>query len=193
MKLSKPTFAISLRADTLTKTIRESPQTITIWVRTGKFKNKLPIIRSTIIYEAVSIIDAKEYIKRFVSVLSVPKTHTKFSILKDISGKEIAQLLNYTKRDKLIRTSTHDIDCFRSKKTFLSWKKRGKIIYSLINRNGKLLATAWFNKKRPNDLRKMPEIRVYPPAREKKISKKFMEIVRDNFKSKSRKLSVVKN
>lgn len=193
MKLSKPTFVVSMRADTLTKIVKESPQAITIWIRSGKFKNKFPLIRSTVTYEAKSNIDAKDYQKRCVAVFSIPKTHTKLSVLKDISKAQITQLLSYTKRDKVIRTQTHDFDCFKSKKTFLSWKKRGKLIYTLVSRSGRLLGTAWFNKKRPNEYKKTPTIRIYPSARGKEVEKKFMNIVRDNLKTSNRKSTVLKN
>ena len=171
MKLGKPTFVISTRADTLSETVKKSSQIITVWVRSGKFKNRLPLIRSTITYEAKSNLDAKDYQRRFISVFSIPKTHTRLSVLKGISNVQIAELLAYTKRDKLIRTSTHDFDCFKNKKTFLSWKKRGKVIYTLINRKGKLLGIIWFAKNART-------IRIYPPGRGKNIAKKFSDIVR---------------
>jgi len=184
---------VSTRADNLVKILKESPHVITVWIRSGKFKNKLPLIRSSVTYEAKSNIDAKDYTKRFVSVFSIPKTHTKLSVLKGISKIQIIQLLSYTKRDKLIRTQTHDFDFFRSKKTFLSWKTRGKVIYTLTNRNGKLLGIAWFNKKRLKDEKKIPAIRIYPPARGKKVEKKFLDIVRKNFNTDKRKSTVSKN
>jgi len=193
MKLDKPAFAVSTKADVLTKTIKKSSQIIAIWIRTGKYKDRFPIIRSTITYEARSKLDAKYYKKRFVSVLSVPKTHTKLSVLRGVSRVQITQLLSYTKRDKLIRTQTHDFDCFRSKRTFLSWKRRGKVIYTLVNRNRKLLGIAWFNKKRLKEDKKMPEIRIYSPARGKKIERKFLEIARKDFDTVCRKLTASKN
>lgn len=183
MKLNKPTFVISTRAGALTGVIKQSPQAVTVWIRSGKFKNKLPLIRSAVTYEARSRLDAKDYKKRFIATFSIPKTHTKLSVLKGISKIQIAQLLSYTKRDKLIRTSTHDFDFFRSRKTFLSWKARGKVIYTLLNRNGKLLGIAWFNKKRPNSCKEKPTVRIYPSARGKNVSRKFLNIVRDNLKT----------
>lgn len=192
MKLGKPTFAISTRADDLTEAIKKSAQTITIWVRLSKYKNRLPLLRSTVVYEAKSKADANDYTKRFVSVLPIPKTHTKLSVLKGISKVQIIQLLSYTKRDRLIRTKTHDFDCFKNKKTFLSWKSRSKTIYSLINRKGKLLGIIWYDKRHPGK-RIEPTVRIYPPIRGKRFTKKFLEIVSQNFKPKSRKSVVPKN
>lgn len=171
MKLNKPVFAVSKRADSLTEVLKKSPQAITIWVRSGKYKDKFPLLRSTITYQTTSGVDAKNYQKRFTSVLPLSKTHTKLSVLKGISNKEIAQLLLYTRKDQLIRTSTHDFDHFKSKKTFLSWKRRGKIIYTLIDRKGKLFGIIWFAKG-------VSTVRIYPPARGKRIVKKFSDIVR---------------
>jgi hypothetical protein len=181
MKLVKPIFLISTRADNLTEALKKSPQAVTIWIRSGKYKDRMPIIRSAIVYETKSKADAKDYTKRFISILTVPKTHTRLSILKGISRNQIFQLLSYTKKDKLIRTQTHDFDRFKTKKTFLSWKSRGKIIYTLINRNGKLLGIIWFNKKRSSDNEEKPTIRIYSPARKKVSHKKFLEVVRKNY------------
>jgi len=181
MKLNKPTFVVSTRADVLSKSLKKSPRAVTVWVRTGKFKDKLPLIRSAVVYEAKSKIDAKDYTKRFVSVLPVPKTHTKLSVLKGIPKNLIFQLLSYTRKDKLIRTQTHDFDCFKTKKTFLSWKNREKVIYTLIGRTGKLLGVAWFNKKRQDESKVEPTIRIYSPARKKDIARKFLEIIKQNY------------
>ncbi|MCX6705290.1 MAG: hypothetical protein NT162_03065 [Candidatus Woesebacteria bacterium] len=192
MKLGKPTFIISTRSDDLVEALKKSPKIITVWVRAGKFKDKLPIIRSAIVYEARSITDAKDYQKRFISVLPVPNTHTKLSILKGISKRQIAQLLIYTRKDKLIRTQTHDFDHFKSKKTFLSWKSRGKTIYTLINRTGKLLGVKWYDKRHPGKHIE-PTVRIYPPIRGMRFTKKFLEIVRQNYKPKSRRSVIPKN
>jgi len=182
MKLEKPIFLISTRADKLAKAVKDSPKTVTVWIRTGPFKYKLPLIRSVIVYEAKSKPEAKDYTKRFVSVLTIPKTHTKLSILKDISSNQVLQLLTYTKRDGFIRTRTHDYDFFKNKKSFLAWKVRGKVIYSLINRRGKLFGLIWFNKKRANNPTQKPTVRIYQHARGKGLRKKFKEIVLTNYK-----------
>ena len=186
MKLNKPVFVISKRADSLTEALKKSPQAITVWVRSGKFKDRFPLLRSSITYQTNSAADAGDYKKRFISVILIPGTHTKLSVLKGVSGKEIRQILSYTKKDRLIRTATHDIDCFKSKRTFLSWKRRGKTVYSLINRHGKLFGIIWFNKGvRP--------LRIYPPGRKKGIARKFSEIVRRDFDGGTRKSVLPKN
>lgn len=170
MKLNKPVFAVSKRADSLTEVLKKSPHTVTIWIRSGKYKDKFPLLRSTITYQTTSAIDAKNYQKRFISVLPLSKTHTKLSVLKEISNKEITQVLSYTKKDRLIRSKTYDFNCFKSKKTFLSWKRRGKTIYTLIDRKGQLFGIIWFAKGAST-------IRIYPPGRGKRIIKKFSDIV----------------
>ncbi|MGA2910765.1 MAG: hypothetical protein ABSE04_03160 [Candidatus Microgenomates bacterium] len=187
MKLDKPTFAVSTRADNLAKALRTSQKTITIWVRAGKYKNRFPLLRTTVTYNAKSVIDAGNYQKRFIATLPVAKTHTKLSILKEISNDEIRQLLAFTKRDKTIRSSTHDFDSFKSKKSFLSWKKRGKYIYTLINKNGRLTGIVWFNKG-------VPTVRIYPhSSKAKTLAKKLLVIVCKDFEKNNRKLTVSKN
>jgi ribosomal protein S18 acetylase RimI-like enzyme len=189
MKLNKPVFVIGKRADNLVEALKESPRTITVWVRSGRFKNKFPIIRSAVVYEAKSNVDAKDYVKKFVAVLSFPKTHTKLSVLRGITPERITQLLAFTKRDRLIRTQTHDFDRFKSKKSFSSWEKRGKTIYTLVSRNGGLAGIIWFGKKPFKNYKFTFAIRVYPPARGKGLSKKFMELVIDNFSKNHKKPS----
>ena len=192
MKLVKPTFLISTRADNLTGALKKSPQAVTIWIRSGKYKDKMPIIRSAIVYEAKSKADATDYTKRFISVLPIPKSHTKLSVLKGISGNQIFQVLSYTKKDRTIRTQTHDFDHFKTKKTFLSWKSRGKVIYTLIGRTGKLQGIVWFNKKRPEGNIEKPTVRIYSPAGRKVSDKKFLEAVRKNYYG-NLKSAVLKN
>jgi ribosomal protein S18 acetylase RimI-like enzyme len=187
MKLVKPIFLINTRADNLTKALKNSPQAVTVWIRSGKYKDKMPIIRSAIVYEAKSKADATDYTKRFISILTIPKTHTKLSVLKEISVGEIRQLLSYTREDKLVRTQTHDFDRFKSKKTFSTWKARGKTIYTLISRNGKLLGIVWFSRKQFKNYRFTFAIRVYQPARGKKISGKFLETTYLDFKTTHKK------
>lgn len=177
MKLDKPIFVVSKQADVLTEALKTFPNIITIWLRLGKFKNKYPLLQSTVVYEAKSNTEVKDYKKRFVSVLKIPKTHTRLSVLEGISKNQISQLLFNTKGDKLIKATTHDLDYFKSQKTFLSWKSRGKSIYTLINKNGKLFGMIWFNKKHPGNQNVKPEIRIYSPGKGKKIAKKFLEIV----------------
>ena len=190
MKLVKPTFLISTRADGLVKALKKSPQIITIWIRSGKYRDKFPIIKSVIIYEARSRMEARDYEKRFISILPIPKTHTKLTVLKGISAGQISQLLSYTRKDKLIRTQTHDFDRFKTKKTFSAWKARGKTIYTLINRKGKLLGFIWFSKKQFKNSRFTFAIRVYPPARGRKISRKFLETAYRDFKTTHKKPSL---
>jgi hypothetical protein len=177
MKLEKTVFLVSKLAGDLTQALNENPQAVTIWVRSGKNKNKFPLLRSSIVYEAKSKIEVGDYKKKFVSTLSIPKTHTRLSVLKGISTRQISQLIIYTRRDKFIRTNTHDFDHFKSKKTLLAWKRRGKVIYTLINRTGKLLGIIWFNKKRIDGFKEKLMVRIYPPARGKKVARKFLNIV----------------
>ena len=193
MKLNKPVFVINKRADRLTEALKKSPRVVTIWVRSGKFKNRYPLIRSAVVYEARSNIDARDYKKRFLEAYPIPKTHTKLSVLKGISRNQITELLSYTKKDRLIRTKTYDFNCFKSKRTFLSWKNRGKTIYTLSDRKGRLLGVIWYDKRQKGVRLLKPTIRIYPPAREKNISKKFLDIVRRNYQSKTKKSTIPKN
>ena len=186
MKLNKPIFVVSKRADSLTEALKKSPHAVTVWVRSGKYKDKFPLLRTSIAYQTSSASDALDYRKRFISTVLVPGTHTKLSVLKSVSGRDIRQVLSYTKSDRVIRTATHDTDYFKSKRTFLSWKRRGKTVYSLINRHGKLFGIIWFNKG-------VRTLRIYPPGRKKGVARKFSEIVRGDFEEGSRKSATPKD
>ena len=187
MKLNKPTFVVSTRSEALTKALKKSPQAVTVWIKSGKYKNRFPLIRSSVTYEAKSAVDAKKYVKRFIFALTIPKTHTKLSILKNISVSEVAQLIAYTKSDKLIRSQTHDFDRFKSRKTYTAWEKRGKTIYILVNRGGKLLGIIWFSRKSFKKYNFTFAIRTYPPIRGKGIAKNFLVTVYQNFKTTHKK------
>ena len=184
MKLNKPTFVVSTRANNLVEALRKSSQIVTVWVRTGKFKDRLPLIRSAITYETKSAVDAKDYVKRFVAAFCPPKSHIKLSILRGISKNQITQLLSYTKRDNQIKKYTHDSERFKNTKTFTTWKKRKKTIYTLIGRKGKLLGIIWFSEKHFKNYKNTLAIRLYPPARGKGGSKKFLGLVYKDFRKR---------
>ena len=184
MKLNKPTFVVSTRANNLVEALRKSSQIVTVWVRTGKFKDRLPLIRSAITYETKSAVDAKDYVKRFVAAFCPPKSHIKLSILRGISKNQITQLLSYTKRDFQIKQYTHDSERFKNTKTFAAWKRRKKTIYTLISRKGKLLGIIWFSRKHFKNYKNTLAIRLYPPVRGMGLSKKFLGEVYTDFRKR---------
>jgi len=157
---------------------------ISVWVKYGKYKDQLPTAKEAITFETDSFENASIYLERFVSTLSIPEDQVKLSILKDIDKKQVQDLIHYTKGDSEIRKYTHDLKRFRTIKTFEEWRRNKKTIYSLTDKKGNLLGIIWFARK------KIPKIinssftfaiRIYPPLRRKRIAKKFMMLVFENF------------
>jgi FMN phosphatase YigB (HAD superfamily)/ribosomal protein S18 acetylase RimI-like enzyme len=171
-------------AQVLEQGFRKLPKIITVWIRYGRFKNKLPITRNSVTIEVGSLEGAVEIIQRLVGTISLPKSHLKYPVLRGISKGQITDLVSYTGRDKKVSLCTHDDGRFKSVKTFTSWQKRGKIIYTLVGRTGKLLGIIWFAKKKYKNYPFTFAIRLYPPVRGKGLSYKFATEAFEDFKTK---------
>ena len=169
-------------AEVLVEGYKANSKVVNVWIRYGKYKNKLPIIRSAISQEVNSINEATYFLQNFVASISPKESHLKLAILKIINEDQIKNLIEYTKTDKTIHEYTHDIERFKNPKTFSAWLKRKKIIYTLISTKGRLLGIIWFAKKVKDKYGFTFAIRVYPPARGKGLSQKFMTEVFANFK-----------
>lgn len=187
-KLKKEKFTDFVMFDDVAAILEQAfnmtPGILTVWIRYGKYKNKEPLTRNSVTFEAKSFKEAVGIIQRVVTTVSLPKSHVKFPVVRNIDNSQIAALITYTKRDKDISVCTHDDTRFKNKKTFAAWQKRGKIIYTLINREGKLLGIIWFAKKKYKDFPFTFAIRTYPPARGKGLSYKFLTAAYEDFKTK---------
>jgi len=150
------------------------PQIITIWVRYGKYKNRFPLIRSAVTFETDNFDSAANYMQRFVANIRLPKSKIKLTVLKDIDEKQIQELISFTKGDNKIKKFTHDYERFKNLKTFSTWRNRKKIIYTLINKWGRLQGIIWFSKKSFKKYKFTFAIRTYPPTRGKGLAKQFM-------------------
>ncbi len=168
-------------AEVLQRVYEKLPRAITIWIRYGKYRNKLPLLRNSVTFETASFGGAVDFIQRFVSTISPSKSHLKFSVLKNIDGEETKELIAYTGRDKKISACTHDDGRFKNKKTFTAWKSRGKTIYVLTGRAKKLLGIIWFARKKYDTFRYTLGIRIYPPLRGKGLSYKFLKTAFEDF------------
>lgn len=177
-------FVVDDVSEVLETAFEKYPQIINIWLRYGKYKNRFPVMRNSVIAEVDSFELAVDFIKRFIGLVSPKKSHIKYPILKDIDNNQVSDLINYTGRDKKVSVCTHDDGRFKNKKTFESWKKRGKFIYTLSGRTGKLLGIIWFAKKKYKNFKDFSYtlgVRVYPPIRGKGLSYKFLKSVSDDF------------
>lgn len=64
-----------------------------------------------------------------------------------ISIKNIKQLLKYSKNDPLIDKFTNDKERFGDIHSFKRWLSKGRIIYTLIDKESDLKGIIWFGKK----------------------------------------------
>ncbi len=100
-----------------------------------------------------------------------------------ITKNQVQELLSFTKTDSLIRKFTHDAKRFKNLESFEKWLL-GKYIYTLSDKNGKLLGVAWFSAKANPQAIEFPftfAIRIYPPARGLGFSEKLMRAAFEKF------------
>jgi hypothetical protein len=182
MKPTKHLFAVNANPNILVDVYRKSPTTITVWLKTGAGKNTQPLIQNAIVYETGSKIGAKNFMKRFVEIISLPKTRKKYLVLKGVSAEQIRQLLDYTRKYRLSKKFDHDAERFKTPRSFKTWQKRGKKVYTLTNKTGKLLGMAWFTEKKYEKHSLAFEARTYPPISDKSAVYKFSKVCYEDFR-----------
>ncbi|HQI13186.1 MAG TPA: hypothetical protein PLU48_01190 [Candidatus Woesebacteria bacterium] len=96
----------------------------------------------------------------------------KYRIEAEISEKNIEKLLIYSRNDDQIRLYTGDGERFSSRKKFEKWRKKGRIIYTLVNQKGNLAGITWFGVK---DGGWTLAVRLYGRARGKGWSYDFLK------------------
>lgn len=178
-------FLIDDRSDFLEKAKEVDPNTTTIWFKYGKYKEVLPKNNLSIDYEAKSAESLHNYLLNFIGKITQNSMQDNISILKDISKSQISQIVSFTKKDNQIKKFTRDRERFYSYKSFISWKRRDKQIYTLCGNNENILGIIWFSGTKPpktikENLSKYSSvftfaIRLYRPARHKGLAAKFMD------------------
>lgn len=109
-----------------------------------------------------------------------------------ITKLEVDELINYARTDENIKKYTSDNIRFKSRESYESWLKKGRIIYTLSKLN-KLLGIAWLGEEnlpktkqfieniRYDDFGLTFAVRIYGEARGKHLSGKFIKSVLDAF------------
>lgn len=117
-----------------------------------------------------------------------------FNVTEGIMPNQISQLIKFSNTDKIIMKTTSDATRFRDKKSFYTWRKKGKKIYTMEDQLGKLLGIVWFGEKRLASNKKFIKkfdfkkygitfsIRIYTEARGKGLSYGFMRDSWERFK-----------
>ncbi|MDD4938508.1 MAG: GNAT family N-acetyltransferase [Candidatus Shapirobacteria bacterium] len=106
------------------------------------------------------------------------KIKNDFLIQQGILDCQIDQLINFSNTDSEIIKNTSDSIRFKDLKAFNNWLHKGKIIYTLTDKNHNLLGIVWFGHKEApvkTNANFTFAIRIYPPARGQGLSFDFMK------------------
>lgn len=107
-------------------------------------------------------------------------------IIKQVlTDSQIDQLIQYTNIDPEIQKNTSDLDRFKNRQSFDLWKKKNRVIYTLVNEQDNLLGIIWFGEKAmpntkypdnfdPSKYKATFSIRIYQEARGKGLARDFM-------------------
>ena len=126
-----------------------------------------------------------------------------YKIVPGITSKQVTQLVNFSKTDSQVKKYTSDSIRFKNIESFKKWKKKGRVIYSLIDESKDLLGIIWFGKEKiPAKKFILPiikkefgitfAIRIYGKARSKGQALLFMDKAYELF-TKAQDYESVKN
>lgn len=184
-------FIIDDRADVLEKAKKVESSIITIWIKFGKYKSLIPKDKNSISLEVDNLEEVIKFIEKFIKQVYSPILNKYFSVIRGITQSQIATVVRISKSDSTIRQFTHDKFRFKSIKLFTEWSRRGKKIFTLIDSKFRILGLIWFSKKKiPKNNKGINSkvlnpytfaVRLYKPVRGKKLSRKFILAVFQDF------------
>ena len=109
-----------------------------------------------------------------------------YTLSSHITPAMIKQLIAYTKSDVAVQAYTEDTTRFRSLVSFATWKKKGRTIYALLEKENRLVGVFWIGESAPPAaLAKYPAsrepmltfaVRLYAEARGKGLAAEFVLI-----------------
>ena len=126
-----------------------------------------------------------------------------FKIVPGITSKQVTQLLKYSKTDSQVKKYTSDSSRFKNIESFKRWKKKGRVIYTLVDGSRNLLGIIWFGKEKipakkfiltiiKKEFRITFAIRIYSKIRSKGKAISFMNKAYELF-TKSQEFKLIKN
>lgn len=109
-----------------------------------------------------------------------------------ISPSQVEQLIHYSNTDPQVIKFTSDKKRFKNRHAYGEWKKKGRTIYTLSDKNGDLMGIIWFGEEpipqkeftlkfNPRDFGITFAIRIYGKARGKGLAIKFMKAAFSDF------------
>jgi RimJ/RimL family protein N-acetyltransferase len=109
-------------------------------------------------------------------------------IQQGIIDCQIDQLIKYSNTDSQIKKFTSDPTRFKNHQSFKDWLNKGRLIYTLVDKNNNLFGITWFGKKTPPiklDADFTFALRLYGSARGQGLSTKFVKtVLQDLIKNK---------
>ncbi len=108
-----------------------------------------------------------------------------FQLIEGITEKQITQLIEYSTTDPVVQKFSSDAKRFQNRTAFDTWLKKGRSIYTLVNKSGDLVGIVWIGKSAFPKCKFLPEqnslqtknypftfaIRLYGEARGKGLAK----------------------
>lgn len=129
------------------------------------------------------------YFKRSTHMIETEKG--KFRLRRNLTRKQVRELVVFSRDDQLIGEFTRDPERFGSWEAFCLWKSKGRSIYVFETPDGSLGGLIWFGEEMiPVDIEANSElmkykttfaIRVYPGLRGKGLAKEMMAIAFRDF------------
>jgi ribosomal protein S18 acetylase RimI-like enzyme len=132
-------------------------------------------------------------VKKLKTTFEIPELGL-LAIYKGLTAKAKNQLLVFSQTDEAIKKFTSDRQRFKDGKAFLTWRRKGRVIYSLLDKKGDLKGVIWLGKKaldlsgfrlianiEPEKYSFTFAIRLYEKARGKGLAVKFIKAVFADF------------
>jgi ribosomal protein S18 acetylase RimI-like enzyme len=132
-------------------------------------------------------------VKKLKTTFKVPELGV-LTIYKGLAAKAKGQLLAFSQTDEAIKKFTADEQRFEDEKAFLAWRRKGRVIYTLLDEKGDLKGIIWLGKKaldlsgfrlianiEPEKYSFTFAIRLYENARGKGLAVPFMQAVLADF------------
>jgi ribosomal protein S18 acetylase RimI-like enzyme len=107
------------------------------------------------------------------------KIGTDVFVKNSISENQINQLIKYSHNDPSVLKFTSDPVRFKDRSSFNDWYKKGRITFTLVDKDENLLGIIWFGKKELLGFSQYNytfAIRIYGEARGQGLSQEFIQI-----------------
>jgi ribosomal protein S18 acetylase RimI-like enzyme len=99
-------------------------------------------------------------------------------IKRELSEKNIEQLIEYANNDEAVKKNTSDAKRFKDRASFENWLKKKRKVYSLVDEKGDLMGISWFGEEGEGFTL---ALRIYDGARGKGFGYGFLKETMNDF------------